>query len=111
MSQMINNYSLKYHRKRLKNFWKGFQHIPENKRSINWWIGCMKLDPMKAGKEAKSMIKDLIRITVLDKKISIEEGSRLWDMIKSEDQENQWIALTILKEYYPHAFIMQKPII
>jgi hypothetical protein len=76
-TKMINDYSLKYHKKRLKNFWKRWAQGGKHYRSINWWMGCIKLEPMKAGKEARALIKDFIRVAVLEEKISIEEGNRL----------------------------------
>lgn len=107
-TKMINAYSIQYHKKRLKNFWKKWTVGGKHYRSINWWIRCMKLDPMRAGKEAKSLIKDFIRIGVLENKYSVEEGNRLWDMIKSEDEENQYIALSIIQTHYPRAFVKEK---
>jgi len=111
---MINEYSLKYHRKRLKDFWKRWGHeglIHKSKatyRSIGWWIGIMDTAPMKAGVQAKSMIKDFIRIGVLEKKFSIEEGNRLWDLLKSPDKDDQYIGLSIIQTHYPHAFVKEK---
>lgn len=106
---MINDYSIKYHKKRLNNFWKKWAQGGKHYRSINWWIGCIKLQPMKAGKEAKALIKDFIRIAVIEKKISVDEGNRLWDMMKTDDEENHYIALSIISSYYPHAFVKQDP--
>lgn len=106
-TQMINEYSLKYHKRRLKNFWERWGLGGKHYRSINWWIDCIKLSPMKAGKEARALIKDFIRVAVLEKKISIEEGNRLWDLMESDDPENQYIALTIIQNYYPQAFVKQ----
>ncbi|TXG80321.1 MAG: hypothetical protein E6R13_08315 [Spirochaetes bacterium] len=103
---LINEYSIKYHKKRLKNFFHEFNSGNKNYRSIrNWWLGCIQLYPMKAGKEARSLIKDLIRMEVIQKKITIAEGESLWGMMKSEDRENQYLALTILEKHYPQAFI------
>jgi hypothetical protein len=67
----------------------------------------MNLDPMKAGKEAKSLIKDMIRMAVIEKKISIKEAESLWGMMKSEDRDDKFLALTILEGHYPHAFIKE----
>lgn len=107
---LINEYSIKYHKKRLKNFFHKFNSGNKNYRSINWWLGCIQLDPMKAGKEARSLIKDLIRMGVIQKKITIAEGESLWGMMKSEDRENQYLALTILETHYPHVFVKQKKV-
>ena len=109
MTALINEYSLKYHRKRLKNFWKKWNQGGKHYATIRWWMECMALEPMKAGKEAKSLIKDMIRMATLEKKISIEEATRLWDMVKSEDKENQYIALSIIQGIYPNAFLKQEP--
>lgn len=108
MSKLITEYSKKYHKKRLKNFFKKFTQDSKTYRSINWWLGCIQLEPMKAGKEARALIKDLIRMASIENKISIAEGCSLWEMIKSADRADQFIALTILEKYYPHVFIKQK---
>lgn len=109
MTTLINDYSLKYHRKRLKNFWSKWGQGGKHYGTIRWWMECMALDPMKAGKEAKGLIKDFIRIATLEKKISIEEANRLWQLVKAEDKENQYIALSILQGLYPHAFLKKEP--
>ena len=109
MKTLINDYSLKYHRRRLKNFWQKWRQGGNPYRNVEWWIKCMDLAPMNAGKEAKGLIKDFIRIAVLEKKISIEEGNRLWDMIKSPDQENQYIGLSIIASHYPSIFAKENP--
>jgi len=108
MTKLINDYSIKYHKKRLSNFWTKWSGGGKHYRRIVWWIGCMDLDPIIAGKEAKSLIKDFIRMAVIEKKISVDEAGRLWDMIKSTDKENQYIALSILAQYYPYAFAKDK---
>ena len=108
MTKLINDYSIKYHKKRLSNFWNKWSGQGKHYRRITWWIACMDLNPMNAGKEAKSLIKDFVRMAVIEKKISVDEASRLWDMIKSPDQDNQYIALSILAQYYPYAFTKEK---
>lgn len=108
MTKLINDYSTKYHKKRLSNFLKKWAQSNKSHRSINWWIMCMRLNPMKAGTEAQKLIKDFIRIAVIEKKISIEEADRLSSMIISSDEENQYIALSIIATYYPHAFVKEK---
>jgi len=108
MIKIHNAYERAYHKKRLKNFWIRFNGRGKHYRHIEWWIGCMDLAPMKAAKQAKSLLKDFIHIVVLDKKILVEEGNRLWDMIDSPDKENQYIALSVLQKYYPRAFTKEK---
>lgn len=109
MTTLINNYSLNYHKKRLKDFWKRWAHNGKHYRNIEWWISAMDLYPMKAGEEAKALVKDFIRIATLEKKISADEANRLWQFIKSKDKENQYIALSIIQGYYPHAFVKNNP--
>ena len=108
MTKLINDYSIKYHKKRLSNFWNKWAGGGRHYRRIVWWISCMDLNPMNAGKEVRALIKDFIRMAVIEKKISVDEASRLWDMIKSADHENQYIALSILAQYYPYAFAKDK---
>jgi len=105
MTNIITEPSIYYHKKRLKDFWTKFDFRGKHYRSINWWLGCIQLEPMKAGEDAKALIKDMIRLAVIDKKISIEEACSLWAMVKSEDRDDQYLALNILWKYYPRAFV------
>jgi len=105
MTNIITEPSIYYHKKRLKDFWKRFSFDRRHYRSITWWMACMNMKGMKASTDAKNLIKDLIRIAVIDKKISIEEATSLWTMIKSKDQDDWYIALNALHHHYPRAFV------
>jgi len=108
MTKLITTKSISYHKKRLENFWNKWSLDSRAYKKIDWWIFLMRLDPMRAGQQGKALIKDFIRLAVIDKKISIHEAHNLWNMIKSEDQENQYVALNILWTHYPRAFVKEK---
>lgn len=108
-TKLINEYSIKYHRKRLKHFFKEFPFAKkEDLRDIDWWANCIALEPLKAGKQAVHFMKDLIRMGVIQKKITIPEAERLWDMLRSQDEDSRYVALALLEVYYPYAFLKEK---
>lgn len=103
-TKLITEQSLNYHKKRLEKFLDKFTFDELFYRTINWWLGCIQLDPMKAGKDARALFKDLIRMAVIENKILMDEAYTLWEMIKSSDKDDQYLALTILQSHYPHLF-------
>lgn len=59
---------------------------------------------MIAGSESRLLIKDMARVAVIEKKLSIDDACRIWDMVQAEDIESKYLGLSLLQSIYPYKF-------